>query len=195
MAGLWNQREAYLKEFVTCSARRAVAAQRRLSQASASKSLVSIMWCFQRNLATTELNHRVRSPRYKEMQISLESRRAPSDCGIARPATNGRSIAESFSGTPSSGVRDGRLLHRNTGRVGLVVRHVTPSTTSAPGSRLRLFSVDDEVTASPADEVRVVLAAVDPRAGKPKIKQRYSRSQTERARRGIAQARSALEAA
>ena len=70
MAGLWNQREAYLKEFVTCSARRAVAAQRRLSQASASKSLVSIMWCFQRNLATTELNHRVRSPLYKEIQIS-----------------------------------------------------------------------------------------------------------------------------
>jgi len=60
-----------------------------------------------------------------------------------------------------------------------------------------LFSVDepDSAAPSPVDTVRAALAAVEPTAGEPKIAQRYSRAQTDRARRGIALARQALEAA
>lgn len=52
-----------------------------------------------------------------------------------------------------------------------------------------LFSVAD----SPVSAVRAALAAVEPSGpGKPTIPQRYSRAQTERARRGIALARQEL---
>jgi len=80
-----------------------------------------------------------------------------------------------------------------------MARQTHASTSTGP----RLFPVDDvehghlEATAelSRVDAVRAVLAAVEPAAGEPKIVQRYSKAQTDRARRGIAQARQALEAA
>jgi len=63
--------------------------------------------------------------------------------------------------------------------------------------RPRLFAVEtgEAIQTSPVDAVRAALAAVEPVPGQPKIVQRYSRAQTARARRGIALARQALEAA